>query len=126
MTALDVALDFMLAINAHDLRRLNELMTDDHQFIDSLGQSISGRDAVLAGWRGYLGMCPDYWVAQEETLCDGDRAAIFGFAGGRIAGTAWRIPAAWRVRIVDGRVALWQVYADNKPVYEILAGATGR
>ena len=31
-----------------------------------------------------------------------------------------RAPAAWRAVIRDGRVVEWQVFADNKLVYEIL------
>jgi hypothetical protein len=34
---------------------------------------------------------------------------------------AWRIPAAWKGSVRDGKVAEWRVFADNKPVYDILA-----
>ena len=34
---------------------------------------------------------------------------------------SWRIPAAWRAVVRDGQIAEWQVYADNKPVYELLS-----
>ena len=44
-----------------------------------------------------------------------------GEAGGTIKGTEWHTPAAWKVVVRDGRVAEWRVFADNKPVYEILA-----
>jgi hypothetical protein len=42
-------------------------------------------------------------------------------AGGTIDGVAWRTPAAWKAVIRDGTVLEWRVFADNKPVYEILA-----
>ena len=42
-------------------------------------------------------------------------------AGGTIDGVAWRTPAAWKVVIRGGKVAEFRVFADNKPVYEILA-----
>jgi hypothetical protein len=35
----------------------------------------------------------------------------------------WRIPAAWRAIVHDGLVQEFRVYADNKPVYDILAKA---
>jgi hypothetical protein len=31
------------------------------------------------------------------------------------------MPAAWKAVILGDRVAEWRVFADNKPVYEILA-----
>jgi hypothetical protein len=33
----------------------------------------------------------------------------------------WRISAAWRAVVEAGLVKEWRVYADNKPVYDILA-----
>ena len=45
---------------------------------------------------------------------------VAGEAGGTIDGEPWRTPAAWKVMIRDGVVAEWQVFADNKPVYDIL------
>jgi hypothetical protein len=30
------------------------------------------------------------------------------------------LPAAWKVVILDNSIAEWQVFADNKPAYEIL------
>jgi len=34
---------------------------------------------------------------------------------------SWRIPAAWRTTVRNGRIAGRQVYADNKPAYELLS-----
>jgi hypothetical protein len=31
-----------------------------------------------------------------------------------------RTPKPWRAVVRDGQIADWQVYADNKPVYELL------
>jgi len=31
-----------------------------------------------------------------------------------------RTPKPWRAVVKDGQIAEWQVYADNKPVYELL------
>ena len=32
----------------------------------------------------------------------------------------WKTPAAWRAVIKDGKIAVWQVYADNEPVCAIM------
>ena len=48
-------------------------------------------------------------------------ALAVGEAGGTIDGVPWHTPAAWKAVIRDAMVLEWRVFADNKPVYEILA-----
>lgn len=91
-------------------------------FVDSLGNRVNGAKSMEAGWRGYFTMCPDYWIRADRLMVDGDTMLLAGEAGGTIDGQSWRIPAAWKVVIRDSRVVEWRVFADNKPVYEILVG----
>jgi ketosteroid isomerase-like protein len=128
MSQVETVLDFMGRINQRDADKLGEAMTADHVFIDSLGQSVRGREKMRAAWRGYFGLCPDYWVAHEEILQNAHAVAVFGAAGGTIAANGklpaenrWRTPAAWLAIVENGLVREWRVYADNKPVYDILA-----
>ncbi len=128
MRDVDVATWFVNAINAHDVERIAHLASSDHEFIDSLGRSVCGRDAVCAAWQGYFAFCPDYWVKADEVIGGGDCVALFGAAGGTIveaghvrAANEWRIPVAWRAVIRHDLVERWHVYADLKPVYDILA-----
>jgi ketosteroid isomerase-like protein len=53
-------------------------------------------------------------------MADGDTLLAVGEAGGTISGQFWRIPAAWMAVIREGVIVEWRVFADNKPVYEIL------
>jgi ketosteroid isomerase-like protein len=76
---------FLDCINQRDPQKLSELMTEDHLFTDSLGNSVRGREQMRAGWQGYFAFCPDYWVSQEEILANGKLVAVFGAAGGTIA-----------------------------------------
>jgi uncharacterized protein (TIGR02246 family) len=118
--------NFIDLINRHDADGLAELMTDDHTFIDSLGNQVTGREKMRAGWRSYYAMCPDYWVTYEKVFVDANVVGVFGAAGGTIAeGNQWRIPAAWLAVVENGRIKEWRVYADNKPVYDILARRSG-
>ena len=128
MNPLETVLRFLERINQRDAEKLAELMAEDHVFIDSLGQSVRGREKMLAGWRGYYAFCPDYWVSHEEIFPSGNLVAVFGEAGGTIARDGklppenkWRIRAAWLATVADGLVKEWRVYADNKPVYDIMA-----
>ena len=121
MTPVETALLFLDRINQHDPDKLAGLMTEDHVFIDSLGRAVRGREAMRQGWRSYYAMCPDYRVSHEEIFANGNIVAVFGTAGGTINEHRWETPAAWRAVIENGLVKEWRVYADNKPVYDILA-----
>ncbi|MGB7759063.1 MAG: nuclear transport factor 2 family protein [Bryobacteraceae bacterium] len=128
MNPVETVRDFMDRINQRDADRLAESMTEDHVFIDSLGQAVRGREKMRAGWRGYFAFCPDYRVSCDKILADGDVVAVFGSAGGTIAAggqlppeNGWYIPAAWQAIVENGLVKEWRVYADNKPVYDIMA-----
>jgi hypothetical protein len=86
---------------------------------------------MRAGWRSYYAFCPDYSVSHEEIFQSGDVVAVFGSAGGTIAAQGklppenkWRTPAARLAVVEKGMVKEWRVYADNKPVYDIMAKQT--
>jgi uncharacterized protein (TIGR02246 family) len=129
-SAMAVVLKFIEAINQHDVDKLAKLMTPDHVFTDSLGMAVHGRDKMRAGWRGYFAFCPDYWISHEQIFAERNRVAVFGAAGGTIAAEGrtpaenkWRTPAAWLAVVESDLIKEWHVYADNKPVYDILARA---
>ena len=133
MTPIEIVLAFMDRINQRDPDKLAELMTEDHVFIDSLGQTMRGRATMRKGWQGYYAFCPDYWVSHEDIFQSGNIVAVFGAAGGTIsvngklpAENKWQTPAAWRVVVETDLVQEWRVYADNKPVYDIMAKTAGR
>jgi len=121
MDSADVFTQFLLAINQHDTKALTALMTSDHLFVDSAGNQTRSAATMEAGWRGYFAMCPDYWVHSDQVLAEDVVVLAVGEAGGTIDGVSWKTPAAWKAVIRDGKVAEWRVFADNKPVYEILA-----
>ena len=112
---------FVAVINSHDVETLAALMAPDHVFVDSLGNRIEGAVTMRTGWRGYFAMCPDYWIRIDRSIADGDTVLAVGEAGGTIDSTPWKTPAAWQAVIRDGLVSEWRVFADNKPVYEILS-----
>ena len=53
----------------------------------------------------------------------GTARATYAPGGSFAPENRWEIPAAWSVVVRDGRIAEWQVYADNSPVYRILEAA---
>ena len=96
---------------------------------------------MTAGWRGYFEWFPDYYLEVNEVFAgrdalgsgeasrvieareNGETFALFGFAGGSFKGKqseCWRLPAAWKASVRDGRVTLWQVFADTRIPFEII------
>ncbi len=77
-----IARRFVEAINAHDLDAICGLMAPDHRFIDSLGTSSSGRDAMRVGWSHYFRMVPDYTIEVEREFENSALVVLLGSAGG--------------------------------------------
>ena len=114
-----VVRDFIAAINEGNVSQLSRLMTDDHTFVDSGGKVVSGCDNMAKGWNEYFRMFPDYRMEVQNILQDGNLVAIFGSASGTYNGNRGLVPenriempAAWRAIVENGKIKVWQVYAD--------------
>jgi ketosteroid isomerase-like protein len=114
-----VARAFVGAINRGSLPGLSSLMAAGYTFVDSRGHVHSGRRKGIEGWRHFLAMFPDYRIRVTHALQHGSTVALFGSTSGTYKGRRGpvranriRMTAAWRAAIRDGRVRLWQVYAD--------------
>ena len=117
--AVSVAQAFIAAINRHSVNDMGELMSEAHTFIDSLGRKVSGRQAMVAGWKAYLALFPDFEIHVESIVADNELVAIFGRACGTYNGKRGPVPenrimmpCAWKAIAKDGKLELWQVYAD--------------
>jgi ketosteroid isomerase-like protein len=120
MNSAEALTRWVAAINNHDVNALTELMSPEFVFVDSLGNRVDGAGPMESGWQNYFAMCPDYWIRLDHAMSEGDTVLAAGEAGGTIDGESWRTPAAWKAVIRDGSVLEWRVFADNKPIYEIL------
>jgi ketosteroid isomerase-like protein len=124
----DTVLAFLEHINAGSVDGLCALMTEDHLFVDGLGNSVQVREAMRKGWAGYRRMFPDYRVSHTDVFSQDDVVAALGSAEGTLAVKGelpkenhWSVPAAWRVVVRDGLIAEWHVYADNQGARKIMA-----
>lgn len=124
MDAVATLQEFVRRINAHDPKAIVSLCSGDHVFIDSLGAQMSGRERLEQGWTGYFSLFPDYRIDVEVAAAENEVVLASGFASATHSTSkkSWRIPAAWRALVRGRQIAEWQVYADNKPVYELLSG----
>lgn len=127
MKPITVVQTFIDRINSQDADGLAALITGDHRFVDSLGQTVTGRESMRGGWRAYFGMVPDYTLVAESWLCEGQVVVMFGTAGGSyspdgVRGEArrWSCPGAFRALVRGEQVEEWRVYADNEPIRQLM------
>jgi len=130
---IDVVKAFIAAINKGNVSQLTSLMTEDHTFVDSGGRVESGRDNMANGWSQYFRMFPDYKIDVQSILQDGSFVAVFGFASGTYNGKRGLVPenriempAAWKAIVENGKIKLWQVYADWTEGSKIIDEDKGR
>jgi limonene-1,2-epoxide hydrolase len=116
---INVVMAFIRAINRRNPSEISDLMTEDHTFVDSVGRIKSGRENMTAGWEAYFRMFPDYEIRVENILADKTLVAVFGSASGTYNGKRGLVPenkiempAAWKAIVANGKIKLWQVYAD--------------
>jgi protein-S-isoprenylcysteine O-methyltransferase Ste14/ketosteroid isomerase-like protein len=105
-------LAFNDAITERDLAALGSLMTEDHTFIDSDGNVISGRDEVLDAWRGFFEAFPDYRNVWTSVAVEGESVVALGHS---VCPNEPRLdgPAIWTAKVRRGRVSEWRVYDDS-------------
>ncbi len=124
---IQVVLKFEELINGRNAEAIAAFMTAAGAFLDSLGNSIQGAEKLRAAWTGYFKIVPDYSISHSEIFADGNTVAVFGSAQGTFSkdgqldkGNFWKTPAAWRAVVQEGKIAVWQVYADNEPIRAIM------
>lgn len=114
-----IALAFVAAINAGDVRALRALMAEDHTFTDALGNSFQGAEQMAHGWTQFFHHYPQYRIKIDRTFAEGSQAALFGEAHGkwrveqRILSQTWSVPAAWLAGVEGGAVKSWRVFCDT-------------
>lgn len=125
---LKVVRDFIESINSANIDRIYNLMNKDHEFIDSQGNKMIGNDNLKKAWIGYFGLFPDYKIEITDILQNDSIIVMLGYASGTYKSNNsssdinnhWRVPASWKVIVVGDKIKLWQVYADNSVVIDII------
>jgi len=125
---LKVVRDFIESINNANVDNIYNLMTNDHVFVDSQGNKMIGNENMKKAWIGYFGLFPDYKIEITDILQNDSIIVMLGYASGTYKtnnknvdnNNHWKVPASWKAIVVDKKVKLWQVYADNSVVIEII------
>jgi ketosteroid isomerase-like protein len=124
---INVVLKFEQSINSRNVEAVYSLLTPDSVFVDSLGNRVEGADKMRSAWEGYFKIVPDYTVSHSDIFANGETVAVFGSAQGTFSRddklypeNFWKTPAAWRAVVKNGKIAHWQVFADNEPIRAIM------
>jgi len=106
-----IAVLFNHCINGRNIEALTHLMTDDHTFIDTEGNAVSGRQACRAAWQGFFEAFPDYSNVFDAVTAADTMVTIVGHSLCSVPALVG--PALWTATIRDDRVARWCVYSDT-------------
>jgi len=106
------ALRFNDRINQQDPEGLAELMTDDHKFIDSLGNIIMGRDAVKECWREFFKKYPEYRNKFTSVSVLDNIVVMVGCS--TCSSRQLEGPSVWTAKIREDRVSEWRVFWLNE------------
>ena len=104
---------FVSALNAHDTDRVEALLTDDFTYIDSWREGVSGRDKVMAAFRSLLLIDPDFGIEVDRMDWRDPHVLMSGRVNSLQFGPNRR--AVWQVLVRDGRVAVYQAWAEGGP-----------
>lgn len=106
------ALQFNEYINRQDIKGLNNLMTEDHTFIDRANEVTKGKDMMIKGWMEFFKSFPKYKNTFTRAESRNNLVILIGYA-------YWSEMnqcdlAIWTATIVNDRVAEWRIYEDTK------------
>jgi ketosteroid isomerase-like protein len=127
MTAHEIVMTFVKAINDHDVEKIYELMAEDHVFIDGYGDRHVGKIGMKEGWQVYYQMFPDYKIEISDLFEQKSTFGLFGHASGTYknlkdnsTSNFWKTTAAWKAVIENKKIKHWQVYCDYTRLMEII------
>ena len=112
LTPAAAANEFNSCINDANLRALASLMSEDHRFIDSQGNTVSGKSACIAAWSGFFSAFPGYRNTFDAFHEFGNTVTITGRSDcpdhPELTG-----PAIWSATVMADRLTEWRVYLDT-------------
>ena len=117
-------------INQANLDAIEELMDPEHQdHGEVLFGSVHGRDAIRDGIRAFTTVVPDYHVAVQDMVAEGDMVGVLGVMGGTQRGDLLGIPAtnrqlSWNgiamFRVANGKIVERWFNADSLSILQQL------
>jgi hypothetical protein len=109
---------FIDRINHGDVDGLGRLMTDDHVLVVFSEAPVRGRDANVAGWRGYVDAHPAYVIHPRRIAERDGRVAVLGHTTGSHLAlppeAEVRHTLIWVADVTGGRLRSWSLVDDTR------------
>jgi ketosteroid isomerase-like protein len=106
-----IAVQFNDTITRQDIDGLTALMTSDHTFTDTEGNSVAGRPACRDAWQSFFAAFPDYRNVFHTISTHGDLVIITGHSV--CSEPALAGPAIWTATISGDQISHWAVLEDT-------------
>jgi hypothetical protein len=71
------------------LKKIAALMSNNHTFIDTHGNEMTGRKTMKVGWASYFQLFPHYYIEIEEIFTKGKLVMAYGYTGAGRGKNAW-------------------------------------
>jgi len=127
MTDKEIVMAFVKAINDHDVDKINDLLPEDHLFIDGYGEKHVGKNGMKEGWQNYYQLFPDYIIEITDFFELKSIFGLFGYASGtykniknKSNSNFFKTTAAWKAVVENKRIKHWQVFCDYTRLMEII------
>lgn len=111
MSPKEIVNAFNDCINNRDVNGLEQLMTDDHTFIDSVSNVDSGKSSCLNAWRGFFQGFPDYRNHFQDIKVNKDLVLIVGRS--TCSNPMLEGSAIWTAKIKNFKIDEWRVFEDT-------------
>jgi ketosteroid isomerase-like protein len=112
-----VAMNFVERINAGDVDGLATLMAEDYVLTVFDEDPQRGREAGIAGWRGYCAAFPNYIIYPSRVAAAGERVALLGSTTGSHLGLPddeeRALTLIWVTEVRQGLIAAWTLIEDT-------------
>ena len=122
-----IAINFVKAINDHEVDEIINLMSEDHIFIDAIGNKSVGKKGMKDGWKGYYELFPDYQIEISDITENVSTIGLFGYISAtyknitnKLNSNFWRTPASWKAIVENNKIKHWQVYCDYSGLFKII------
>lgn len=101
------------AVGARDFPALRPLLADDIALVDSMGEAVRGKDAVVLLLERLVAYDPEFQIHIEDMTLYEDYVLLTGSTTGTHHQSAQR--TLWKLLLRDGRVAEWRSYSNERP-----------
>lgn len=121
-----VVLQFVDHVNRGDLEKMAPMLAPDHLLSDEPTLYFEGRLCALRHWRDLFSRCPGYGMDILDMERLGESVYVVGHTLGTLpSGERTKAATTWYVRVSDGRIAEWRVYAekDVKQLQDVAASS---